>query len=101
MTQVGKCCQLSNRTCHSCIIAHTYDNAYPLDDGTERPSSTTKCSSLSVWMEGFCRVLRPFSGTDGGLRRSRPGEAMKVSMRPGRSAFRNYLADVSLRRRER
>ena len=74
MTQVGKCCQLSNRTCHGCIIAHTYDNAYPLDDGTERPSSTTKCSSLSVWMEGFCRVRRPFSGTDGGLRRSRPGE---------------------------
>ena len=25
--QVGKRCQLSNGTRHSCIIAHTYDNA--------------------------------------------------------------------------
>ena len=36
--QIGKRCQLSNRTCHGCIIAHTYDNAgdnaYPLSWST-------------------------------------------------------------------
>ena len=42
--QVGKRCQLSNRTRHGCIIAHTYDNV----PGVAWPTLTSRSPTLTL-----------------------------------------------------
>ena len=46
--QVGKRCQLSNRTRHGCIIAHTYDNA----PGVAWPTLTSRSPTLTPGRAG-------------------------------------------------